>query len=122
MLGTAAEVESERRSLPTAIAPPSMPSTLLFLFLHTVAAFKNTGILQKPVDKFCRGTNEFMRATVFPNILDVVDIRPAASATEQRTYIQKALSPPDGTSTTVHSELPPLLRLITTFEPSGKGS
>ena len=73
-----------------------MPSTRpLLLLLHTVAAFKNTGILQKPVDKFCRGTNELMRATVFPNIRDTVDIRPAASATEQRTYIQKALSPPE---------------------------
>ena len=60
------------------------------------ASRRNPGILTEPVDKFCRSVNSGFAKTVFPNIRERVDIREADGVeTQSRTYIQKALSPPE---------------------------
>ena len=54
---------------------------------------RNVGALQRPVDRFCRGTNQLFRSTVFPAVREAVDIR-EADDDSARTYLEKALSPP----------------------------
>ena len=81
----------------------------LVLCLHAVTAFsaplptstssippaRNLGILERPIDQFCRGTNDAFRRTVFPSIREKVDIREAGHDGAARTYLQKALSTPE---------------------------
>ena len=76
----------------------------LFSALATLSLQANSGILQKPVDQFCRGTNELMKKTVAwtpigVTLRDYAVVREAtngpAGETALESWKRKALAPPE---------------------------
>ena len=59
-----------------------------------VPATTNPGILQRPIDRFCRATNAAFRQTVFPSLREYVDIKDADESSPT-TYKTKALAAPE---------------------------
>ena len=55
-----------------------------------VPATTNPGILQRPIDRFCRATNAAFRQTVFPSLREYVDIKDVEESSPT-TYKTKAL-------------------------------